>query len=299
MTEAQQPLPGIPWFNIPDPNSPALDELAKRLHLHELQIEDCRHRPQRAKTDEYGGYIFSILKHVQQAGDELDFDDLDIFLGKDFLITVHRRDCAAIRKVQQVAQQHQITRLDQLFYRLVDAAVDDYVSVLDNIGEQARYVESELLKHPDPTMLRNIFHMKFHIKRKLIEFSRIAADMSKVVNTVIRHERSLLGDDLDPYIRDVYDHLLRTVDRVEDYRDLLTGLLDFYLAAAAYRTNEVMKILTIWGTVALPLVVITGFFGMNLPMPWASRPHGTFFALGLMLASTTLVLLYFKRKHWF
>ena len=99
MTEAQQPLPGIPWFNIPDPNSPALDELAKRLHLHELQIEDCRHRPQRAKTEEYGGYIFSILKHVQQAGDELDFDDLDIFLGKDFLITVHRRDCAAIRKV--------------------------------------------------------------------------------------------------------------------------------------------------------------------------------------------------------
>jgi Mg2+ and Co2+ transporter CorA len=88
--------------------------------------------------------------------------------------------------------------------------------------------------------------MKFHIKRKLIEFSRIAADMSKVVNTVIRHERSLLGDDLDPYIRDVYDHLLRTIDRLEDYRDLLTGLLDFYLSAAAYRTNEVMKILTIW-----------------------------------------------------
>src|SRR5208283_323077 len=82
MTEAQQPLPGISWFDIPDPNSPALDELAERLHLHELQIEDCRHRPQRAKTDEYGKYIFSILKHAQQTGDELEFGDLDIFLGK-------------------------------------------------------------------------------------------------------------------------------------------------------------------------------------------------------------------------
>jgi magnesium transporter len=299
MTEAQQPLPGIPWLNIPDPNSPALDEVAKRFHLHELQIEDCRHRPQRVKTDEYGKYVFSILKHVQQTGNELDFDDLDIFLGKDFLITVHRRDCAAIRNLQQVAQRNQITRLDQLFYRLVDAAVDDYGSVLDNIGEEVTNVESEMLKHPDPPMLRNIFQARFHIKRRLIEFNHIAADMRAVVNSLIRREDRLWGDDLDPYFRDVYDHLLRIVDRIESYRDLLAGLLDIYLSAEAYRTNEVMKILTIWGTVALPLVIITGFFGMNLPLPWANRPQGTLFAVGLMLVSTTLVLLYLKRKHWF
>jgi magnesium transporter len=298
MTEAQQLLPGIPWFNIRDPSSPALDELAKRFRLHELQIEDCHHRPQRAKTDQYGEYIFSILKHVQKTGDELDFDDLDIFLGKDFLITVHQRDCAAIRRLQQVAQENQIARLDQLFYRLVDAVVDDYASILDNIREQVSDIESEMFKDPDPPILRDIFHVKFHMKRKLIEFSRIAAEMREVVNILIRRERGLLGDDLDPYFRDVYDHLLRIVAMIESYRDLLTGSLDFYLSAVANRTNEVMKFLTIWGTVALPLVVITGFFGMNLPLPWASRPHGTLFAIGLMLASTGLVLLYFKRKRW-
>jgi|SRR5277367_3446854 len=299
MTEAQQLLPGIPWFNIPDPNSGALDELAKRFHLHALQIEDCRHRPQRAKTDEYGEYIFSILKHVQRTGDELDFDDLDIFLGKDFLITVQRQDCAVIRKSQQVAQQNQITRLDQLFYRLVDATVDDYVSVFDQIREQASDMESGLLKNPDPPALRDVFHMKFHMKHRLIKFQHVAADMRDVVNTLIRREGGLLGGDLDPYLHDVDDHLLRTVDMIERYRDLVAGTLDFYLAAAANRTNEVMKFLTIWGTVSLPLVIITGFFGMNLPLPWENRPGSTIFAVGLMLASTALVLLYLKRKHWF
>ena len=295
MPDADQPLPGVPWFNIPDPDSPVLDELAKRFHLHPLQIEDCRQRPQRAKTDEYGEYIFSIIKHVQHTDNEIHFDDLDIFLGKDFLITVHRRDCAAIRKLQQQAQQNHITRLDQLFYRLIDTAVDDYLTILDKVGEQVSDIESEVLERPEPPMLRRIFRMK----RKLVEFRRIAAEVREVVNALIRREKGLLGDDLDPYFRDVYDHLLRTVDLIETYRDLLTGSLDIYLSAVANRTNEVMKILTIWGTVALPLVIITGFFGMNLPLPWAHRPHGTLLAIGLMLTSTALVLMYFKRKHWF
>jgi magnesium transporter len=292
---AQQPLPGVAWYNIPDPNSPDLDELAKRYQLHELQIEDARHPPQRAKTDEYGSHVFSILKHVHHDKITVRFDDLDVFLGRDFLITVHKQDCAAIAKTQKSAEQNGITRLDQIFYRLLDSVVDDYLSMLDRVGEHVGDLESEVLEHPDPEVLREIFRLK----RKLIQFRRTAADMREVVNALIRREHGIIGDDLDPYLRDVYDHLLRVVDLLETYRDLLTGSLDIYLSAVANRTNEVMKILTIWGTVALPLVIITGFFGMNLPLPWASRPHGTLLAVGLMLASTALVLMYFKRKHWF
>jgi magnesium transporter len=92
---------------------------------------------------------------------------------------------------------------------------------------------------------------------------------------------------------------VRTVDLVETYRDLLTGSLDIYLSAVANRTNEVMKVLTIYGTVALPLVIITGFFGMNLKLPWMESPYGTYYALGMMVLSTISVLFYFKRKHWF
>ncbi len=104
----------------------------------------------------------------------------------------------------------------------------------------------------------------FSLKRKLVDFRRVAGGMREVVNSLVRREKGLLGDDLDPYFRDIYDHIMRTVDMIETYRDLLSGALDIYLSAVANRTNEVMKVLTIWGTVALPLVIITGFFGMNL-----------------------------------
>lgn len=295
MTAVQQPLPGVPWFDLDDPSSPELDELALRFKLHELQIEDCRHRPQRAKTDEYERYIFTVLKHLQRSKDSFAFDDLDVFLGPDFLITVHQGSCETVKKVRELARQSQPDRLDRIFYHLVDWVVDDYLVLVDELAEQVSDVESEVLEHPDPPILRRIFSLK----RKLVDFRRVTSGMREVVNTLLRREHGLVGDDLDPYFRDVYDHLIRTIDLIETYRDLLSGSLDIYLSAVANRTNQVMKILTIWGTVALPLVIITGFFGMNLPLPLEHSAHGTLFASGLMVLSSVIVLLYFRRKHWF
>jgi magnesium transporter len=291
--DIQQPLPNVPWYHICDPNSPGLDELAKRFHLHELHIEDCRHRPQRAKTEERDNYLFVVAKHLH-TDKKFSFDDLDVFIGKDFIITVVSEDRDFMKQVCDRVGRDSV-RIDRLFYYLLDSIVDGYMTVLDDIAEDTSDVESDVLEHPEPQLLRHIFDLK----RKLIGFRRVASDMREVLNTVIRREGGILGDDLDPYFRDVYDHIVRTVDLVETYRDLLTGSLDIYLSAVANRTNEVMKVLTIYGTIALPLVIITGFFGMNLPLPWANAPHGTLFAISLMVASTLLVLYYFKRKHWF
>ena len=296
MNAVAQVLPGVSWFDVSDPASSDLDDLARRFSLHELQIEDCRHRPQRAKTEDYPHYVFTVLKHHTKRHERVVFDDFDVFLGPDFMITVHQGECPALEKLRQWVQQtHSESRLDRLFYRMVDLIVDEYVAYLDEIAEEVTAVESEVLQHPEPPMLQRIFRLK----RKLIDFRRIASEMREVVNAIIRREGGFIGDDLDPYFRDVYDHIVRTVDLIETYRDLLTGSLDIYLSAVANRTNEVMKILTIWGTVALPLVIITGFFGMNLPLPWASSPHGTLFAVLLMGISAVTVLMYFRSKGWF
>ncbi|HWR36529.1 MAG TPA: magnesium transporter CorA family protein [Clostridia bacterium] len=294
LSTAAQPIPSLEWYHIDDPSSPALDELALRFHLHELQIEDCRHRPQRAKSEEHAGYIFFVLKHLH-ANDGLNFDDLDVFLGRDFVISVSSQDSSFVEKVRQRAIQDNVQRLDRVFYILLDTVVDGYMPVLDGIAEETSELETDVLETPDPPTLRRIFVLK----RKLIDFRRIASGMREVVNSVIRREGGLMGDDLDPYFRDIYDHLVRTVDLIETYRDLLTGSLDIYLSAVANRTNEVMKVLTVYGTVALPMVIITGFFGMNLHLPWTSNPHGALYAVGLMGISTLLILWYFRRKGWF
>jgi magnesium transporter len=291
---AQAPLPGVAWYDIADPRSAALDELARRFDFHELQVEDCRHRSQRAKLEEHEGYVFAVLKHMHANG-ELEFDDLDVFVGPDHLVTVHEGECALMEKVRVRAEQSHATRVDRLFYLLVDVVVDEYSPVLDRLADDISDIEAEVLARPEPDVLARILGLK----RQLIEFRRVAAGMREVVNAIIRREGGLLADELDPYFRDVYDHLVRTVEFIETYRDLLTGALDIYLSATANRTNEVMKVLTIYGTVALPMVVITGFFGMNLKVPWAEHPHGGLLALGLMALSAMFILLYFRLKRWF
>jgi magnesium transporter len=287
-------LSHLQWFDVADPASPELDELALRFGLHPLQIEDCRHRPQRPKTEEHDRYIFTVLKHMHNHG-ELAFDDIDVFIGRDFLITVRSGDSAVFESVRMRAEQENIDRLDKLLYVIVDQIVDAYQPVLDKIADDIADIEDVVLDKPDPEMLAQIFALK----RKLVDFRRVSAGMREVVNDLMRREKGLLGDDLDVYFRDVYDHIIRTVEMIETYRDLLSGALDIYLSAVANRTNEVMKILTIWGTVALPLVIITGFFGMNLKLPWEDSYQGTLFVLVLMAITTIAVLVYFKIKRWF
>lgn len=295
MSSVAQPLSNVPWYDISDPSSPTLEELAEKYKIHELQVEDCRHEGQRAKTEDYEHYMFTVLKQIQR-DERLGFADFSIFLGRDWLITVHAAPSSAIlEKAVQRARQQNVQRVDKIFYIIVDLVVDEYLGLLDHLTEEISEIESVVLEAPEPSVLQSIFRLK----RKLIEFRRIAANTRDVVNELIRREQGLLGDDLDPYFRDVYDHATRTVELIETYRDLLTGSLDIYLSAVANRTNEVMKVLTVWGTVALPMVIITGFFGMNLHLPWSSSHYGAVYAGVLMMISTVIILFYFRRKRWF
>ncbi len=294
LASARQPLAGVHWFDVAQPDSPALDALAARFHLHELQIEDCRHRPQRAKLEEHDSYVFAVVKSLH-SNHLMAFGDVDVFVSPDYLITVHEGDSALIEKLRRRVEDDVSRRLDRIFYLLVDVVVDEYIPVLDVLADDISNIEAEVLEHPEPDVLARIFRLK----RTLIEFRRMAAGMRDVVNAIMRREHGYVGDDLDPYFRDIYDHLVRTVELIETYRDLLTGSLDIYLSAIANRTNEVMKVLTIYGTVALPLVIITGFFGMNLKLPWMEHPRGVLFVAGVMAAFAIGVLAYFRRKGWF
>ena len=289
-----QPIAGLDWFDLDDPDSLELNKLAERYQLHELDIEDVRHGCQRPKIDEHPDYLFVVIKELK-SNKAIDFDDFYAFIGHNFLLTVHPGASDTIANVVRRAQEDKVTRFDRIFYFCIDDIVDDFLPVLDGLADETSAIEDEVLEHPTPQMLRRIFE----VKRKLIDFRRNAGAMREAANSIQRIEHGVIGDDLDEYFRDIYDHLIRTVELIESYRDLLSGSLDIYLSAVANRTNEVMKVLTIWGTVALPLVIITGFFGMNLPLPLQNTHHGTALAVGIMLASTAAVLLYFKRKGWY
>jgi len=286
------------WHEIRDPQDAELDRLAERYRLHPLHVEDCRHGNQSAKVEESRGYLFVVLKTVHLTEDgSLQVGDLDIFLGRDFLITVEEAHCPPVRKMlEQVRGAAAGQRADQLFYRITDGVVDSYLPVLDHFSEVIDDLEDQVLDRPVPDTLARIFETK----RSLIELRRVLVNTRDVAGHMQRTESDLIHREMWPFLRDVYDHVSRNLDLVEMQRDLLTGSLDIYLSSVANRTNQVMKVLTVLGTIALPALVISGIYGMNLKgLPWANSAYGTAIVSGMMLATTVVLLGILRLMRWF
>lgn len=286
------------WHDIADPKDPELDTLAARYGLHPLHIEDCRHRNQSAKVEEQNGYIFAVLKPaVLRPGCELDIDDLDVFLGPGYLITVREGAHATVGPLLDHVRANWASRCQgEVFYRILDGVVDSYLPVLDAFSESIDGVEDEVLENPAPEILQRIFDLK----RGLIQLRRVLGNTRDVAGHLQRTESPLVERELWPFLRDVYDHVVRNLDLVETQRDLINGALDIYLSSVANRTNQVMKVLTVLGTIALPALVISGIYGMNVEgLPWKSHPHAFGIVSGITLAVTLVLLVLLKVLRWF
>jgi magnesium transporter len=285
------------WHDIRDPNDSELDRLAQQYNLHPLHIEDCRHGNQNAKVEEQGDYIFIILKliDITEKG-ELRVGDTSLFVGKGWLITVEESGCkAAAELLDRTKQAANDQRSDQLMYRIMDGVVDSYLPILDRLNDHIDELEDEVLNNPDPSMLQKIFSLK----RKLIDLRRVLANMRDVVGHLQKTESELIARDMTPFLRDVYDHVARSLDMIETQRDLVNGSMDIYLTSVANRTNQVMKVLTVMGTVALPALIISGFYGMNVKnLPWADSPHALWIVGGMLVGSSAALILLLKKLGW-
>ena len=285
------------WHDVRDPQSAELDELARQYKLHPLHIEDCRHRNQNAKVEFEHPYLFVVLKLITIDEDTcVQAGDLDLFLGPDWLITVQEMNCAPLTNVMQRVRQYSAgLRADQIFYRILDGVVDSYYPLLDTVTERIDKMEDEALTCPDPPLLERLFDMR----RSLIELRRMFANTRDLVGHLLRDETPQIRPDLTPFLRDVYDHVVRGLDNIEIQRDLVTGTMELYLSAIANRTNQIMKVLTVFGTVATPALVITGMYGMNLQhLPFADHPHSFGIVMSIIAGVSIVMLVLLRRVRW-
>lgn len=290
------------WVDVPNPTPATMADLSKIFGLHPLAVEDALKRRQRPKAEEYDHLLF-ITTHAARSrgphGHGVALDEIDLFCGRDFVITVSGGACPALdearRRVQQAAPDLRRSE-GYLLYAILDAVVDSYFPVLDALDEYVERLEDTLLKKPTPQTMDRLFAAK----RALLQLRRVAAPQRDLLNILMRHETAMIGAPLRAYFRDIYDHLLRITDQIDTHRDLLAAALDIYLSIVSNRLNEIMKVLTVITAVFASLAVISGIYGMNFersfpPFEWR---YGFPAALGIMATSVAVMLAILRRLRW-
>jgi magnesium transporter len=286
----------VSWYALDDPNDPKFDELARQFRLHPLHIEDTRSNNERLKAEGADHYLFLILKYIQAVEDgDISFENIFIFVGRDFFITVRNPSSQSQEILQRANKAGPEEKPSKLLYLILDSVVDSYFISIDHSDDHIDELQDQVLDSPSPEILENLFDQK----RKLIELRRVLVNLRDACMSLQRESGSILSPELYPFFRDVYDHSLRLLDSIETLRDLLNNTFDVYLSSVANRTNQVMKVLTVLSTVALPALVISGIYGMNLRgLPFIESEHGTEIIVGAMAASTGLVLWMLKKFDW-
>jgi len=301
--------PGITWINIDGLHDVKfIEKLCTCFNLHPLTLEDIVNAEQRPKLEVFDDYAYIVIKlHTYNEEEQIvETDQLSIVLGEAFVLTFQEREGNVLEGVRQRLRNDKgrIRRVgaDYLAYALIDAVVDRYFSVLEGIDEDIEELEEELISSPSRETLETIHTMK----RELIYLKRTVWPIREIISGLLRDKTHLVQESNFVYLRDLYDHTVQIIDTVETFRDIISGMLDIYLSSVSNRMNEIMKILTIFAAIFIPLTFIAGIYGMNfntsvspLNMPELNWTYGYPFALGLMVAVGIGLLYFFKRKKWF
>jgi magnesium transporter len=294
--------PTVTWINLDGVHDvPVLEKLGTCFGLHRLVMEDIVNTDQRAKVEDFGDYLYIVLKMLStgKSGDVVT-EQISIAVGSNFVLSFQEGlegDVFNLIRDRLRASKGRIRKsgADYLAYALIDAVVDNYFVVLERFGDRIESLETELIENHAPVTMQKIYRLK----RELLFLHNAVWPLREVVSALGKHESPLIRESTTPYLRDVYDHVIHVIDSVDIYREMLTSMLDMYLTSVSNRLNEVMKVLTIIATIFMPLTFIAGLYGMNFRyMPELEWREGYFLALGVMIIIALSMLFYFRKKKW-
>ncbi len=292
----------VVWLDMFQPGKDEEQVLLDVFKFHPLTVEDCRENRHYPKVEEFPGYLYLIVHGVRAdtSADHFNTIELDAFLGPNYVITYHHDEFRSIDKVRQLVRTSPIACQRGpafLLHQILDQIVDYYSPVLDNFDERIDQLEADIfsLKRPNNSILEEIMDLK----RGVLRLRRISAKQREVILRMSRGEFPLIDQQMLPFYRDVHDHIVRVTDLAESYRDLISGALEAYLSVVSNRLNEVMKVLTIFSAVMMPLTFIVGVYGMNFDrMPELRWEYGYFTVWGIMIMVAMGMLLLFWKRGW-
>jgi magnesium transporter len=292
----------IVWVNMDQPTKVDEDVLLNVFQFHPLTVEDCRENRHYPKVEEFPDYLYLIVHGVRAdtSPDHFNTIELDAFLGHNYVITYHHDEFRSIENVKQLIRTSPIAcqrGAAFLLHQILDQIVDYYSPVLDDFDERIDQLEANIftLKTPNNSILEEIMDLK----RGVLRLRRISAKQREVMLRMSRGEFHLIDAQMLPFYRDVHDHIVRVTDLAENYRDLISGTLEAYLSVVSNRMNEIMKVLTIFSAIMLPLTFIAGVYGMNFDnMPELHSRFGYYTVWGIMIVVAVGMLSLFWKAGW-
>jgi len=295
----------VTWLNVDGlGDAQVIGELGEIFALHRLALEDVVHVHQRAKVEQYDKNYY-IVARAAQLNQHLETEQVSLFLGANFLLTFQERvgdgwDPVRAR-IRAGAGRIRAAGPDYLAYALLDAVIDDYFPILEQLGERLEILEDEIVVSPRSETISRIHE----IKRSLLVLRRAVWPLRDALAMLYRDVNPLFTEETRLYLRDSYDHTIQLFDLIETDRDMSSGLLDVYLSSLSNRMNEIMKVLTVISTIFIPLSFIAGVYGMNFNtgkspwnMPELNWVWGYPFSLGVMATVAGILVYYFYRKGW-
>lgn len=290
------------WINIDGIDQvKIIEKLGGYFGIHPLTLEDILNTGQRPKMEDYGSYIYTVLKMMllDEEKEEIIIDQVSIILGPNYILSFQEREGDVFdpirERLRNPASRLRKNGVDHLAYSLIDAVVDNYFLILEHFGEEIEKLEEELIIYPTPETLHAI--QKY--KRDMIILRRSVWPLRELINSLQRTESGLIKEITQIYLRDIYDHTIQVIDSIEVFRDILSSMVDVYLSSLSNRMNDIMKILTIIATIFIPLTFIAGVYGMNFEyMPELEWRWGYPVAMTGMALIGISMFLYFKKKRW-
>ncbi len=293
---------GTIWIDVEGVHQvETIRHLGESCNLHPLVLEDIVSTLQRPKIEDYDDYLFLVVRMLIPAQDgDFSTEQVSLILGKNWLLTFQEGTKGDVfepvrERIRSGKGKIRSQGADYLAYALLDALVDRYFTVLEQFGERLIGLEEQVSLHPHPRVLVQLNEMK----KEAIFLRKTIWPLRDVLSFLQRDDTDLIAESTRIYLRDVHDHAIQAMDTVETYRDLLSGMQDLYLSSISNRTNEIMKFLTVIGTIFIPLTFIVGLYGMNFKyMPELEWHWGYFSVLALMALITLGMIVYFRHRKW-
>lgn len=293
----------ITWLNVEKPTRSDMEYLAQNYYFNLFDLEDCLSRIERPKIDEYKNYLFLVI-HFPVFNEKARVttpSQVSVFIGEDFLVTVHSGELKPLANLfndcelnERAREEHMARSSGYLLYRILDRLVDYCFPITNKIIANVEAAEDRLFSEPARDTVQEISVLR----RDIMAYRRIIRPQPAILKSLEVREYPFLREDLDVYFGDIGDHVSKISETLDEYKEVVEGLNATSDSLFSHRTNEVMKMLTILGTILLPLLVISGLYGMNVSLPFEDSPLAFLFIILITLGVSGGMLAYFRYKRW-